>query len=137
MPMSVCIYSMTSSVDARLERRLIPIERYNHFDLDGWSEDMLMGMRIDRDGVIRDARLGCLSKDDGTFYDDDGNGFPATHLLMLKMGDLHLTKTRLSLKKNVLWTPSGEQLKALNKASHMLPWEKELKTLLKDLKQIL
>lgn len=113
----------------RVRRKIVPIDRYKKFDQDGWSTDLVMGLRI-RDKNLVDARMGDLYED-GCFYDNDGCRFNATHALILKESDVRISTT-LSVK--MPFVPTKEQIKALEKASTMMPWDKELKGLLKGLK---
>lgn len=115
-----------------LSRKIIPVKEYRRFDIDGWSKDIVVGLRIRKDGFIEDARLGSMLEGD-EFYDVDGSGFRATHLMVLKRYDLLIGST-IRLRKRALWVPSDEQIKALSKAVKKLPWDETLKGLLKGLK---
>ena len=121
-------------MESKVERRIIPIDKYKSFDLDGWSEDLVMGLRI-RNNYIRDARMGALNEE-REFYDEDGNRFPATHLLMLKTSDLRISRTMVSLKKNIIWSPTDEQINALARIVKKIPENKDLRELLKGLKSL-
>ena len=117
-------------MDANLSRRIVSISDYKHFDRDGWSKDFVLGLVV-RDGMIRDARLGDLFED-GVFYDLDGNPFGANQILLIKKDDAVLGKRRLSIKN--LFRPTKEQVSALEKVTRLMPWETELKGLLKSIK---
>ena len=121
-------------MESKIERRIIPVGQYKSFDMDGWSEDLVMGLNIDKD-YIRDARMGALNKS-MEFYDEDGHRFPATHLLMLKMGDMRLSPSKISMKKHVLWSPTEEQINALARIVRKIPENKDLRELLKGLKTL-
>ena len=115
----------------RVRRKIVPIDRYKKFDQDGWSTDLVMGLKI-QDKHILDARLGDLYED-GYFYDNDGCRFHATHALILDESDVRISTT---LSVNMPFAPTKEQLKALSRAVSMMPWDKELKSLLKGLKNV-
>ena len=109
--------------------KLIPIGKYKAFR-DGWSRDRLMGVKVWK-GMIIDMRMGDLYEGD-YFYDNDGSRFDATHVVVIGEKDITVSKTRIAMN---MFRPSKEQLKALSKAAHMMPWDNELKTLLKGLKK--
>lgn len=122
-------------MDVSFSRRLLPIENYEQFDSDGWSED-LFGLQISN-GSIRDARLGCVFNSRGNeFYDTDGHFFPATHVLVMDRDDFIVGQTRIRLKKKAVWVPTAEQMKALSRVVKKLPHNEDLRALLKGLRSL-
>lgn len=113
------------------KRKIIPIESYKRF-YGGWSKDLILGLST-RNGEIKDLRMGDLYED-GTFYDSDGSRFRATHVLTLRPKDTYISQDCIVMKKP--FVPTKAQIDALERMTKKLPWEKELKELLKGIKTL-
>ena len=77
----------------KVKRRIIPIDEYRGFDKDGWSNKILVGMRIRDDGTIDHFAYGDLRDFYGEreFVDVDGNQMlNPTHVAILKQEDFKI-----------------------------------------------
>ena len=89
----------------KVKRTIVPIDKYRGFDQDGWSNKILIGLRI-RDGYIEHAALGDLRKDnwqegytEREFVDADGTELlKCTHVLALKREDLEIQENAIIFK---------------------------------------